>query len=153
MPEHRVGTQEEWQAERDRLLRFLRRNVRNVAFLTTDTHANMVNDARLRTLEPGGPKDSGILEVVTGPVATKTFAREIDESVGIAGAGATIGRLFFKPGPPAGAGMRCVNLNVYSYAEIEVRRRTLTASLKDLNGNPVRDTGGGRCGPFRVRAR
>ncbi len=144
---------EGYAAERLKLLRFLRRQVDNVVFLTTDTHANMINDARLQTLEPGGPKDSGILEVVTGPVATKTFAREIDESVGISGAAATIARLFLKPGPPAGTGMRCVNLNVYSYAEIEVRRRTLTASLKDLNGKPVRDTGGGRCGPFRVRAR
>jgi alkaline phosphatase D len=144
---------EGYAAERLKLLRFLRRQVDNVVFLTTDTHANMVNDARLQTLEPGGPKDSGILEVVTGPVATKTFAREIDENVHINGAGATIGRLFFKPGPPAGAGMRCVNLNVYSYAEVVAGKRTLTASLKDLNGKPVRDTGGDRCGPFRVRAR
>jgi hypothetical protein len=113
----------------------------------------MVNDARLQTLEAGGPKDSGILEIVTGPVATKTFAREIDENVNIAGAGNTIGRLFFKPPPPAGTGMQCVALDTYSYAEVQVTRRRLTASLKDLRGNAVRDLGGGRCGPFRVRAR
>src|SRR6185295_13984020 len=112
--------------ERVRLLRFLKRNVRNVAFLTTDTHANMVNDARLQTLEPGGPKDSGILEVVTGPVATKTFAREIDETVGTAGAGNAVGRLFFQPPPPAGVGMRCAALDVYSYAEVKVADRKLT---------------------------
>ena len=46
---------EGYEAERTTLLAFLQRKVRNVVFLTTDTHANMVNDARLQTLEPGGP--------------------------------------------------------------------------------------------------
>ena len=34
-----------------KLLTFLRDNVKNVVFLTTDVHANLVNDARLKTLE------------------------------------------------------------------------------------------------------
>jgi alkaline phosphatase D len=144
---------EGYVAERSKLLRFLSRRVENVVFLTTDTHANMVNDVRLRTLEPGGPKESGILEVVTGPVATNTFAREIDKAVGITGAGATVGRLFFKPPPPAGVGMRCAALDVYSYAQVEVTARLLAITPKDAAGRPVREPGGGRCGPFRVRAR
>ena len=37
--------------------------MKNVIFLTTDAHATPVNDARLQTLEPGGPKDTGILDV------------------------------------------------------------------------------------------
>jgi alkaline phosphatase D len=144
---------EGYAAERAKLLRFLKRRVENVVFLTTDTHANMVNDVRLQTLESGGPKDSGILEVVTGPVATNTFAREIDQAVGISGAGATVGRLFFKPPPPAGVGMRCAALDVYSYAQVEVTARRLEITPKDAAGNPVREPGGSRCGPFRVRAR
>jgi alkaline phosphatase D len=144
---------EGYAAERDALLRFLRRKVRNVVFLTTDTHANMANDARFRTLEPGGPRDSGILEVVTGPVATNTFAREIDDAVGIRGAGNTVGNLFFKPRPPAGVGMLCASLDVYSYAEVVVTSSRLTITPKDSAGRLVREPGGEGCGPFTLRAR
>jgi alkaline phosphatase D len=144
---------EGYAAERGRLLRFLHKRVRNVLFLTTDTHANMVNDVRFKTLERGGPKNSGILEVVTGPVATKTFAREIDESIGTAGAGNAVGRLFFKPPPPAGAGMECAALDVYSYAEVKVTSRKVTITPKDSSGRPVREQTGARCGPFTVRKR
>jgi alkaline phosphatase D len=144
---------EGYAAERTKLLRFLKRNVDNVVFLTTDVHAVMVNDVRFQTLEPGGPKPSGMLEVTTGPAATKTFAREIDEEVGISGAGATVGRQFFKPPPPAGAGMHCVNLDVYSYAEVEVSARRVTVTPKDSAGKLVREPSGAACGPFHVRAK
>ena len=51
---------EGFEAERQKLLKFLADNVKNVVFLTTDVHANLVNDARLKTLESGGPVDRGI---------------------------------------------------------------------------------------------
>jgi alkaline phosphatase D len=142
---------EGYAAERTRLLEFLRAKVRNVVFLATDTHANMVNDVRLKTLERPGPRSTGMLEVVTGPVATNTFAREIDSTVGIAGAGEAIGRLFFKPPPPAGVGMKCSALDVYSYAEVKVTSRRLTITPKDSTGNPVLEPTGARCGPFVVK--
>ena len=41
---------EGYAAERERLLRFLQANVKNVVFLTTDTHGNLVNEVRSRTL-------------------------------------------------------------------------------------------------------
>ena len=69
---------EGYAAERRRLLRFLSSSVKNVVFLTTDVHATLVNDARLQTLEPGGPKNSGILDVTVGPAATANFGLEID---------------------------------------------------------------------------
>jgi alkaline phosphatase D len=144
---------EGYAAERTKVLRFLKRNVHNVVFLTTDVHAVMANDVHLQTLEPGGLKPSGIFEVTVGPAATKTFAREIDENVGINGAGATVGRQFFKPPPPAGAGMSCVNLDVYSYGEVAVNRRRLTITPKDATGKLVRDTTGSACGPFHIRAK
>ena len=65
---------EGYEAERQKLLEFLRHNVENAIFLTTDDHANFVNDARLKTLESGGPVNSGIMDITTGPVATKTNA-------------------------------------------------------------------------------
>jgi len=143
---------EGYAAERERLLRFLQANVRNVVFLTTDTHANLVNEVRYSTLG-SAPKGSGIWEVVTGPVATNTFAREIDGFLGQKGAGAAIGALFFKPPPPNGMGMRCAALDIYSYAEVSVTASRLTVTLRDARGRPVREATGAACVPLVLTAR
>ena len=58
---------EGYEAERQRLLQYLRQNVKNVIFLTTDVHATLVNDARFQTLEDGGAQDSGIFDFTVGP--------------------------------------------------------------------------------------
>jgi len=143
---------EGYAVERERLLRFLQANVRNVVFLTTDTHANLVNEVRYRTLSPM-PESAGIWEVVTGPVATNTFAREIDGFLGQRGAGTAIGALFFKPPPPNGMGMRCAALDTYSYAQVSVTARRLTVTLKDARGRPVREATGLPCAPLVLTAR
>jgi alkaline phosphatase D len=143
---------EGYAAERERLLRFLQANVKNVVFLTTDSHANLVNEVRYRTLG-GAPESSGIWEVVTGPVATNTFAKEIDGFLGTPGAGTAIGALFFKPAPPQGMGMRCAALDVYSYAQVTVTARTLTVALRDARGRPVREATGEACAPLVLQAR
>ena len=75
---------EGFEAERQQLLRELQ-SVKNVIFLTTDVHATLVNDARFQTLESGGPENSGILDVIVGPVATANFALEIDQTHRAAG--------------------------------------------------------------------
>jgi alkaline phosphatase D len=143
---------EGYAAERERLLRFLQANVRNVVFLTTDTHANLINEVRYRTL--GGPvESSGIWEVVTGPVATNTFAKEIDRFLGTLGAGTAIGALFFKPPPPNGMGMRCAALDTYSYAQVTVTARRLAVALKDARGRPVQEATGVECAPLVLTAR
>jgi alkaline phosphatase D len=138
---------EGYAAERERLLRFLQANVKNVVFLTTDTHANLVNEVRYKTLG-GAPESSGIWEVVTGPVATNTFAKEIDGYLGQKGAGTAIGALFFKPAPPNGVGMRCAALDTYSYAEVTVTAKRLTVAMKDARGQPVREATGVACAPL-----
>jgi phosphodiesterase/alkaline phosphatase D-like protein len=142
---------EGYAAERERLLRFLQANVRNVVFLTTDTHANLVNEVRYRTF--GTLESSGIWEVVTGPVATNTFAKEIDGYLGSKGAGTAIGALFFKPPPPNGMGMRCAALDTYSYAQVTVTARRLTVAMKDARGRPVREATGSACAPLVLTAR
>jgi alkaline phosphatase D len=144
---------EGYAAERLRLLHFLQDNVKNVIFLTTDTHANFDNDVRYQTLEPGGPVSSGMTEVVTGPVGTRTFASEIDNLLGTNGAGILISGLFFKPAPPRGVGMRCVSPDVYSYAEVTVTRSTLTVTSKDAAGKIVNDITGQPCTPVVIQAR
>ena len=143
---------EGYAAERDRLLRFLQENVRNVVFLTTDTHGNLINEVRFRTLG-AAPASTGMWEVVAGPVATNTFAKEIDRFLGTPGAGTAIGALFFKPPPPNGMGMRCAALDVYSYAQVTVTARTLTVAPRDVKGSPVREATGVACSPLVLTAR
>jgi alkaline phosphatase D len=131
---------EGYAAERARLLAFLAENVENAVFLTTDVHANLVNDARLQTLEPGGPVDSSITEVTTGPIATKTFAREVDDVAGSTSAATAIRAFFFNPPPPLGVGMRCAGLDQFSYAAVTVSKAQLVVELEDIEGNPVQNT-------------
>ncbi len=148
---------EGYEAERQKLLNFLRNNVKNVVFLTTDDHANLVNDARLKTLEPGGPVDSGIMDITTGPTATKNFGLEINDAVGGPYAG-LIHDLFFKPAPPSGVGMQCAGMDQFSYAEVTASKTKLKVELKALgSGGKVLDTadvaanpGADACGPYVI---
>jgi alkaline phosphatase D len=142
---------EGYAAERDRLLHFLQANVKNVVFLTTDTHADLVNEVRYQTL--GGPvESSGMWEVVTGPVATRTFAQEVDGLLHSKGAAAIMAAAFFKPAPPSGLGMRCAALDVSSYAEVTVTAKSLTVAPRDAQGRPVKDQTGAPCPPLVVQA-
>jgi alkaline phosphatase D len=143
---------EGYAAERERLLRFLQANAKNVVFLTTDTHANLVNEVRFRTLGDT-PESSGMWEVVAGPVATKTFATEVDQILGVPGGGTAIGALFFKPQPPNGLGMRCAALNVYSYAQVTVTSKALTVASRDARGRLVREATERPCAPLVLTAR
>ena len=147
---------EGYAAERTKLLEFLRNNVENPIFLTTDVHANLVNDARLKTLESGGPVDSGITEITTGPIATKTYAGEIDDVAG-AGSAPLIQSAFFKPQPPGGVGMECAGMDEFSYAQVTVGSKTLKVDLKNIQGDTVKDTAsrdsaGPPCGPYVFQA-
>jgi len=148
---------EGYNAERTKLLTFLKAKTKNAIFLSTDVHANLVNDARLKTLEPGGPVNSGISEITTGPIATATYTKEIDGTVG-EGNAPLIHDLFFKPPPPNGVGMQCAGLDQFSYSEVTVSKRTLKVDLRDINGDPVTDTAdrtkpGTPCGPYTFTAK
>lgn len=138
---------EGYAAERQQVVTALSK-VKNVVVLTTDTHANLIGDVRLRTLEPGGVKSAGFPEAITGPVATKTYAREIDEVLGRPGTADAINELFFRPQPPAGLGLRCTAADVYSYGQVEVTQRRLTVRMRDLRGRAIKN-----CPPLVVRRR
>ena len=131
---------EGYAAERRELLTFLRSRVENVVFLTTDFHANLINDVRISTFSQGG--DTGFEEVVTGPVALKTFAVDTVQKTGQAAAPAAI-RALFKGRRPTGLGMRCAALDAYAYARVRVTSSRLTIALRDGTGNPVRERPGG----------
>jgi hypothetical protein len=77
-------------------------SVRNVVFLSTDVHATLVNDARFQTLEPGGPRNSNILDVTVGSAATENYRFEIDRALGQPGTGTLVDTLF----EPQAAGRR-----------------------------------------------
>jgi phosphodiesterase/alkaline phosphatase D-like protein len=131
---------EGYEAERQEILGRLR-SVKNVIFLSTDVHATLINDARFRTLEQGGPENSGILDVTVGPVATANFALEIDQTTGQQGSGALVDAGFFTPPPPGGIGMRCSVLDQFSYGQVKVTANRLTITPKDIDGNPITDNG------------
>jgi phosphodiesterase/alkaline phosphatase D-like protein len=151
---------EGYAAERANLLTFLKNNVKNTIFLTTDVHANLVNDARFQTFpSQGGPTNSGILDVTTGPVATMTYKREIDGATQNPNAGSLVDSLFFghqptDPGIP-GPGMRCSVINTFSYGEVSVTNRRLTVQLKDQNRRPIVEEEGShpRCPPIVLNKR
>lgn len=142
---------EGYAAERTKLLRYLKAHVRNAIFLTTDVHANLVNDARFATFpSEGGPRNSGILDVTTGPVAIGTYGREIDATTGKPGNGRLVDSIFFTNQPTAsgipGVGMRCSVIDTFSYGQVTVTSRRLTVQLKDAARRPLREEeAGARC--------
>jgi alkaline phosphatase D len=142
---------EGYAAERSRLLALLQ-EVRNTVVLTTDSHAHMVGELRTGTLT-AAPAGTGVWEVVTGPVATNTYGREIDGYLGARGTAGFVTALFFKPPPPRGLGLECVNVDQYGYAQVVVTARTLTVTPKTAAGRRVLDASGRPCAPLVVRAR
>ncbi len=148
--------------ERVRLLQDLESaNVQNLVFMTTDTHAALANVVRYRTYDsdsapsniPSGtaPIDTPYNDYVIGPVATKPFSQEIDDTTGTPGSGAAVSAAFFKPAPPSGMGMFCAQGNANSYAEVTVASGQLKIAYKDENGNTLKDTNGtDDCGPYTL---
>jgi len=136
---------EGFEAERQRMLTELQ-GVKNVIFLTTDVHATLINDARFQTLESGGARNSGILDVVVGPVATANFGIEIDDATGGTGNGALVDQFFLTPPPPGGIGMQCSIVDQFSYGQVTVTGSRLTIVPKGIDGQPQQDAGK-PCGP------
>ena len=136
---------EGYEAERQRLLEYLRQNVKNVIFLTTDVHATLVNDARFQTLEDGGARDSGIFDFTVGSAATANFKLEIDDVTG-PGSGDLVKAGFLDVPPPNGPGMRCSVIDQFSYGQVKVTRNRLTVTPKGIDGRPLAD-----CPPLVLR--
>ena len=122
-------------------------------FLAADVHANLVNDVRLRTLEDPGPLESGILEVTSGPSGTDTLEDDLNDAVGNTQAGDLANNAFLRQPPPNGPGIRCSNIDVFSYGQVRVTSRRLTIALRDANGQTVKDPDCKDCGPYVVERR
>jgi phosphodiesterase/alkaline phosphatase D-like protein len=131
--------------------------VDHLVFLTTDTHASFVNVIRYRTFAgdsapqnaPASPTDTPYRDFVTGPVATKPFAQEINDTVGNPSAGMAVEQAFFKPPPPNGVGMACAQGNANSYVEVTVTKGRLRIDYRNQDGGPLLDVDGTTpCGPY-----
>ena len=132
---------EGYENEREKPRHDISDNVDNAIFMTTDVHANLVNDARYNTLGGPGVENSGILDVTNGPVATENYSGEINGATGNPLAGNLIQTAFLKPPPPAGVGMTCAATDQFSYAEATVTKKQLKIDLLDDQDQPVLDTG------------
>jgi hypothetical protein len=102
------------------------------------------------TLESGGPKNSGSLDVIVGPAATANYGLEIDRATGAPGTGALVDTVAFESPPPTGVGMRCSIVDQFSYGHVKVTSKRLTITPKGIDGKPQRN-GDKPCGPFVLR--
>jgi 3-phytase/alkaline phosphatase D len=126
---------EGYGAERTEMLQFIQNNgIDNVSFLTTDTHATLVNEVSIDTFAAPTPIAK---EMVTGPIATNTFQVEVIGVGGLLGLAATNAVMSLD-------GLNCRNLNTYSYATANANATTgvTTLTSKDANGNTVMNPNG-----------
>lgn len=119
---------------------------RNLIFLTTDLHANMIGDVRMRTFG-GKPITTPYKEVVAGPIAATTHKYQIVNAYDRPQLADMVRNLFYTAsvdpkGESGGLGMTCANLDTYAYGQVKVTSTRLTVTLKDLNGKRVLSEGG-----------
>lgn len=120
---------EGYRAERDELLEFIRdHRVKNVVFLTTDIHANLVADVRRDTFKD---RDSVAKEVIVGPIAQVTLQQELERMLG-SDADTVVALLTLLIRPD------CIELDTFAYGlvEVDATRKTATITLKDDGGEP-----------------
>jgi alkaline phosphatase D len=123
---------EGYAAERAELLTFIQQNaIEGVKFLTTDTHATLLNQVAIDLFTAPDPI---AVELVTGPVATNTFQSEVIAIAGQVGLAIFNQLLTFD-------GLDCRNLNRNSYGlvEVEAAAGTVVLSSRDENGALVVD--------------
>jgi hypothetical protein len=91
--------------------------------------------------------------VTSGPAGTDTFKQDIEDDTRNPQAGNLANNFFLRRQPPDGPGVRCSNIDVFSYGQVKVTRSALTVRLKDANGRTVTDPDGKPCGPYVVARR
>ncbi len=125
---------EGYAAERSEILNFIRdHNITGVVFLAADMHANLVNEVFLDLFADPEPL---ALEFVTGPIGFQPFAQTVAQLAGPLGV-ALVNRLF------ALVQANCRDLDAFSYGlvEVDAAAGVATVSLKDQDGQAIRDQG------------
>ena len=136
---------EGYGAERNEILDYIRNNgISNVLFLTTDNHANLVNQVFKDQFEncavvtttcwQTSPPTTISNELITGPIATNTLQAEV------LGAFGPLGLFAFNQVLNV-ADIDCRNLNEYSYGLVQENATagTTNVTLKDDTGATVVD--------------
>lgn len=123
---------EGYAAERVEILSFIRdQGIRNVLFLTTDGHQNVMNNVFIDRFTNPAPI---AYEVMTGPIATVTWQNLLLASP-------VPGAVTAQHAIHAILGVQCRHLDAYSYGvvEIDAAAGTATISVKDATGNVLHD--------------
>lgn len=145
-----INQYDRWESythARTELLTAIRRVApKNLIFLTTDLHANLIGDVRMRTFG-GKPIPTPYKEVVAGPIAATTHRYQIVNAYDRPKLADMVRDLFYTApvdprGQSGGLGMTCANLDTYAYGQVTVTSTKLTVTLKDLDGKRVLSEGG-----------
>lgn len=123
---------EGFAAERNELLSFIRtEGIDGVVFLTTDLHANLVNQVAIDRFDDPTPIAQ---ELVTGPIATRTNRIEIIDKYGLSGLAKYHDVLDL-------VDVDCRHLDIYSYGlvEVDASRKLATITLQDERGTVIHD--------------
>jgi alkaline phosphatase D len=123
---------EGYGAERHELLTFIREHhIEHVIFLTTDAHANLINQVFIDRFADPAPVAE---EFVTGPIAHTTLQDDILAASGPSGLAAFHALLSL-------VGVNCRHLDAFSYGlvEVDASAETATITLKDDMGAVLAD--------------
>lgn len=128
---------EGYLAERTEILDFISSNgIENVVWLTTDTHANIINDV-FTDFFTG--TDSGTDEVIVGPIGTSVFSREIIENAGFPPEAVDTFVFFVSVVLEA----ECADIDTYAYGNV-----LYDAATGQLSIQPIGANGNGLCVPL-----
>lgn len=133
---------EGYAAERSEILNFIRHNaIKNVVFLSTDSHLNLMNEVFIDHFT--GPKPIAY-EFVTGPIAALTDEKNLLGCGNVCPANnPNLGKSYLaaKQQILTLVGADCRNLDKLSYGSISLMQSTglLNIALKDASGNMIHD--------------
>ena len=126
---------EGYGAERSEILNFIKdQGIKNVIFLTTDLHLNLMNEVFIDLFANASPI---AYEVVTGPVGAETDKDRILRLLGPA-----IGPVFVQARENllTLVGADCRNIDTYSYGRVTVSQNGIAKiALKDGDKNIIHD--------------
>jgi len=137
---------EGYQYERNQILTYIDQHaIKNIEWLATDVHAFMGHTVDYNTGTPGiGQTVQGMVEFSFGPVATDTFAQEVDDLLAPGCIGNACPHGMIRGFLVIANKDFCASLIADGYGKITIDPTThqLTMSARQANGNPIGGQGG-----------
>ncbi len=122
---------EGYAAERREVLEYIRdNNIKNVVFLTTDFHANILGPVGISDFDGAPPV---AYEAVVGPVATSPLGQDIQDVIGSGG------KTAFNALLTGLVKVDCAEIDTYSYSVVDVdpAAATMTIANKDSSSKEL----------------